>query len=44
VNYRFDLPKSLLPGSYLLQLTQTDMHSDQTTSGSHPFTIRAKTP
>ena len=39
VNYRVELPSSLLPGSYRLRLTQTDLVASRTTSAELPFEI-----
>ena len=39
VNYRVELPSSLLPGSYRLRLTQTDLMANRTTSAELPFEI-----
>ncbi len=39
VNYRFSLPPTLLPGSYRLRLTQTDLIANRSTSTEIPLEI-----
>ncbi len=39
VNYRVEVPKTLLPGSYSLRLLQTDLVAGSAISGEIPFEI-----
>ena len=40
VNYRFELPRSLGPGSYRLRLLQTDLVAGSATSTEIPLEIK----